>query len=110
MKNTPLPPHGGAGSDHAPLLDDARWLLASLPTAAQPYGAVFQPGCIFHCGPITNAQYARMSAGDGTTLRDALRSWFEWTVAETETATEQRRWVDTEGAMAWPRSQHLRPT
>ena len=39
-------------------------------------------------------------AGDGTTLRDALRSWFEWTVAETETATEQRRWVDTEGAMA----------
>ena len=78
-------------------------VTAGLPTAAQPYGAVFQPGCIFHCGPITNAQYARMSAGDGTTLRDALRKWFEWTVAETQTATEQRRWVDTEGAMAWPR-------
>ena len=77
-------------------------VTAGLPTATQGFGAVFQPGCIFHCGPITGPVYARMSAGGGsTTIRDALQSWFGWTVANTETATEQRRWIDTEGAMAF---------
>eukprot|EP01052_Picozoa_sp_SAG31_P006060 SAG31_NODE_275_length_18666_cov_8.489309_3_plen_205_part_00 len=75
-------------------------VTASLPTDMQPFGAVFQPGCMFHCGQIDNAVYARMTAGDGTTLRDALHAWFQWTVSGTQTVANQRKWIDPQHIMA----------
>ena len=60
-----------------------------LPTATQPNSAVFQAGCVMHCG-MGGGLYSNVEA-DGTSMRDALNSWF--TSIGTTTAREERRWV-----------------
>ena len=43
----------------------------TLPTAAQTHSAIFQAGCLMHCGMGSNL-YDEVYTTDGTVMRDAL--------------------------------------
>ena len=47
-----------------------------LPTPAQTRSAIFQAGCLMHCG-MGLGLYSRVFTDDGTLMQDALAIWYE---------------------------------
>jgi len=65
-----------------------------LPTPAQTRSAIFQAGCLMHCG-MGLGLYSRVFTDDGTLMQDALAIWYEQlTPGAAELPLDQRLWVD----------------
>jgi hypothetical protein len=62
-----------------------------VPSSNQSHSAIYQAGCIMHCG-MASGLYCHVRA-QGVTMQDAISSWF--TSISKTTARESRRWVDT---------------